>query len=148
MVGTNYFSIRYYKWYSSRYTTQDVPVKVGVAYPGFQPFYTNGGWPGPGYFIDYGPETFQQTWDMALQYTDIIQICTWNDYAEGTIIEPTEEYDTTFVDIIAQATGSKYTHDDIEEITDLYFLRKQHAHNGTMLEQLRQQYQAIMHKYE
>ncbi|KAJ3660971.1 hypothetical protein Zmor_005397 [Zophobas morio] len=130
------------------YVTQRVPVKVGTAYPGFQPFYTNGGWPGPGYFIDYGVDTFQQTWDLALEYTEMIQICTWNDYGEGTIIEPTLEYGTTFVDIIQQATGSKYTHEDFEKLTEIYLLRKQHADDPDMLEKLKEQHNAIVHRFD
>jgi hypothetical protein len=60
-----------------------------VAYPGFHAFYGEGGWPGPMFYIEYGVETFTRTWEMALNNTEIIQICTWNDYGEGTVIEPT-----------------------------------------------------------
>ncbi|KAJ3628844.1 hypothetical protein MTP99_013282 [Tenebrio molitor] len=130
------------------YVTQRVPIKVGTAYPGFQPFYTNGGWPGPGYFIDYGVETFQQTWNLALEYTEMIQICTWNDYGEGTIIEPTLEYGTAFVDIIQEATKSPYTHQDFEELTKIFHLRKQHANNVRMLEVLTEKHNAIVHRYD
>ncbi|XP_063911388.1 glycoprotein endo-alpha-1,2-mannosidase-like [Zophobas morio] len=130
------------------YDQVDVPIKIGTAYPGFQPFYQMGGWGGPTWTIDYGEDTFRQSFELALQNTEMIQICTWNDYGEGTIIEPTDEFGTTFVDIIQQATGSKYTHGDFEELTKIYFMRKQHADNATKLEELRNQYHELMHKFD
>lgn len=85
---------------------------------------------------------------MALSHTDIVQICTWNDYGEGTVIEPTLEFGTQFVDIIQQSTGTKYTHADFEEVTNIYYMRKQHANNATKLEELRQQYHTLIHKFD
>lgn len=107
-----------------------------------------GGWGGPTWTIDYGEDTFRQSFELALQNTEMIQICTWNDYGEGTIIEPTDEFGTTFVDIIQQATGSKYTHEDFEELTNIYFMRRKHADNATKLEELRNQYHELMHKFD
>ncbi|CAG2111714.1 unnamed protein product, partial [Medioppia subpectinata] len=64
--------------------------KIGVAYPGFDDAYQEGGWgAGPGYKIPTSLANFQTTLDLALSYTDVVQVCTWNDYGEGTIIEPT-----------------------------------------------------------
>lgn len=85
---------------------------------------------------------------MALSHTDIVQICTWNDYGEGTVIEPTLEFGTQFVDIIQQSTGTKYTHADFEELTSIYFMRKQHVNNATKLEELRQQHHHLIHKFD
>ncbi|KAJ3660972.1 hypothetical protein Zmor_005398 [Zophobas morio] len=130
------------------YNFQDVPLKVGVAYPGFNSFYEAGGWPGPGFTIDYSTTTFQDTFNLALQHTDVIQICTWNDYGEGTVVEPTLEYGTQFLDIIQSATGTKYTHEDFEEVTEIYLLRKQHANNATILEHLKQRHYDLMHKFD
>lgn len=78
----------------------------------------------------------------------MIQICTWNDYGEGTIIEPTLEYGTAFVDIIQEATKSPYTHQDFEELTKIFHLRKQHANNVRMLELLTEKHNAIVHRYD
>ncbi|KAH0814702.1 hypothetical protein GEV33_008094 [Tenebrio molitor] len=130
------------------YNFQEVPIKVGVAYPGFNSFYEQGGWPGPGFTIEFGTDTFQATFDLALANTDVIQICTWNDYGEGTIIEPTLEFGTQFLDIIQAATGTQYTHADFDEVTEIFLLRKQHANNATMLGHLAQRYHNLVHKFD
>ena len=46
-----------------------------------------------GYLDPQGGKTFDQTLEMALQSnSELIQIATWNDYGEGTMIEPTKEF--------------------------------------------------------
>ena len=66
---------------------------IATAFPGFHDIYQEAG-AGRSYgYLDYADgETFKFTVDAALQANpDIIQIATWNDYGEGTIIEPTIE---------------------------------------------------------
>jgi hypothetical protein len=68
------------------------PFVVGTAMPGFHDIYAQAGGKSYG-FLDYsGGETFKLTYTAAeLARANIIQIQTWNDYGEGTIIEPTIE---------------------------------------------------------
>lgn len=70
------------------------PRLVATAFPGFRDIYKEAG-NGQSYgYLDYADgATFRLTLDAALRaYPDVIQIGTWNDYGEGTIIEPTIEH--------------------------------------------------------
>lgn len=65
---------------------------VAVAFPGYRDFYAEAG-VGKSYgFIDYRSGlTFAESFDQALKSgAPIVQVATWNDYGEGTGIEPTE----------------------------------------------------------
>ncbi|CAG2179616.1 unnamed protein product, partial [Oppiella nova] len=57
-----------------------VPLKFGVAYPGFVSAYSEGGWPGPTWSIKYSTDTMEATFDYARAYgVNYIQVATWND---------------------------------------------------------------------
>ena len=68
------------------------PFVVGTAIPAFHDIYAQAGGKSYG-FLDYSDgETFKLTWTAAERArANVIQIQTWNDYGEGTIIEPTIE---------------------------------------------------------
>jgi hypothetical protein len=66
---------------------------VAVAFPGYRDFYAQAG-AGKSYgSIDYRDgRTFADSFDQAMRSgAPIVQIATWNDYGEGTGIEPTAE---------------------------------------------------------
>jgi len=69
----------------------DKPFLVSSAFPGFHDFYSQAGVrPSYGYLDDYLGETFGMTLDAAVSArADVVQLVTWNDYGEGTMIEPT-----------------------------------------------------------
>lgn len=66
---------------------------VAGAFPGFQDIYKEAGQgEGYGYLDDRDGETFSSTLQTAVDHQpDVIQLITWNDYGEGTMIEPTME---------------------------------------------------------
>jgi len=68
------------------------PFVVGTVFPAFHDIYAQAGKTSYGY-LDYNRgETYKLTWAAAERArADIIQIQTWNDYGEGTVIEPTIE---------------------------------------------------------
>ncbi|CAN5431556.1 hypothetical protein BH11ARM2_BH11ARM2_08980 [soil metagenome] len=73
---------------------KDWPDFIPVAYPRFHDYYKQAGL-GYGYdrVEDEGGKTYENLLTDALKScADIVQIATWNDYGEGTIIEPTEEF--------------------------------------------------------
>jgi hypothetical protein len=66
---------------------------VAGAFPGFHDIYEEAG-QGEGYGVldDQNGETFRSTLQAAMDRNpDVIQLITWNDYGEGTMIEPTIE---------------------------------------------------------
>ncbi len=106
---------------------QQVDVALGSAYPGFKDFYAQGGWgSNMAWSIDHkNGQTLQETLEMARNSkVDHLQLVTWNDFGEGTMIEPTVEFRYTLLEKIQQFTGVKYTPEVLEKITDLYRLRK------------------------
>lgn len=130
-----------YPWIYSDFTTgltnfynnRPLNVKFGVAYPGFNTFYTAGGWGGPGWSLPYnGTGTFGQTLDLAKNSgVNYIQIATWNDYGEGTMIEPTREFGYGFLTTLQQKLGVSYSQTELELVNTLYQQRKQYAGNAT-----------------
>jgi hypothetical protein len=100
-------------------------LKIGSAYPGFNDFYQEGGW-GDGYFvIDHnGTGTFNATLTKALDHVDYIQLATWNDYGEGTMIEPTQEFGYSFLTSLQTTLGVEFDEDDLKLVARLHTLRK------------------------
>jgi hypothetical protein len=114
-------------FYSNGYTG----MKIGSAYPGFKTFYAAGGWSGPTWIIEHnGNATFNQTLDLALAQPGInyIQVPTWNDYGEGTMIEPTNEFGYSFLTSLQQKLGvATLNQSDLEAVAKMYGLRKSKA---------------------
>jgi hypothetical protein len=100
--------------------------KMGSAYPGFKDFYTEGGWgDNVDFVIDHNnTETFSATLDKALSNVDYIQLVTWNDYGEGTMIEPTQEFGYSFLTTLQTKLGADYNQTELEMVSRLYALRK------------------------
>src|SRR5690606_10713662 len=70
------------------------PSYVGAAFPGFHDLHAEAGaQESYGYLDAREGATFRETLDRAVQAkAPIIQLVTWNDFGEGTNIEPTLEY--------------------------------------------------------
>lgn len=101
-------------------------------YPGFDSYYEEGGWGSWNTWTidrDNG-RTFEET----LNYThheeaDFIQLITWNDFGEGTAIEPTAEYGFMYLQMLQQYTGVEFEAEDFYISVDLYNARKTYAGN-------------------
>jgi hypothetical protein len=103
-------------------------VFIGGAYPGFKDFYKEGGWgTGMGWKIDHkNGETFQANLQKAKTAgVDFLQLITWNDFGEGTMIEPTFEFGYALLEHVQQFTGVTYQKAELEKIYDLHTLRKE-----------------------
>jgi hypothetical protein len=105
--------------------------RMGCAYPGFNSYYAAGGWGGPTWVIGHDSlSTFSTTLDLALSkdFSNYIQLVTWNDYGEGTIIEPTTQYGYGYLTMLQQKLGvSGLSIADLEMVAQLYKLRKDNA---------------------
>ena len=78
------------------------PYLVASAFPGFHDIYQQAGVGSTlGYLDRLDGSTFRSTLQQALsQNPDVIQLVTWNDYGEGTTIEPTAEYGYQYLEIV------------------------------------------------
>ena len=114
---------------------------IGSAYPGFKDFYEEGG---QGNIIGWeiahnGTETLDLTIGIADAFgVEHLQFVTWNDFGEGTMLEPTLEYGYDFLTTIQEFTGVEYSNTELELIYKLYMLRKQFASDEGIQKQLTQ----------
>lgn len=101
---------------------------IPSALPGFKDIYEPGGrFP----FLDHNNgETMRQSLEVAIDGPwDIVQLVTWNDFGEGTIIEPTFEFGYTFLEVIQQERRDElgaaftFTSDDLRLPKRLYDMR-------------------------
>lgn len=99
---------------------------IGSAYPGFHDYYTAGGWGSSYGVIDHKDgETLRNTLGKASAFQlPYIQLATWNDFGEGTMLEPTDEFQFRFLEIIQQFAGVPYTKKELELIHTYYTKRK------------------------
>jgi len=127
------------------YTADHSHPFIASAYPGFNAFYAAGGWGGPTFSIDHDSLlTFQKTLDLALQSNAAyIQLPTWNDYGEGTIIEPTREFQFGFLTTLQQNLGVPFGKPELELVERLYRLRKQYSGNAAIQQKLDQAFNAM-----
>ncbi|HOT92444.1 MAG TPA: glycoside hydrolase family 71/99-like protein [Anaerolineae bacterium] len=111
--------------------------RVGGAFPGFHDIYKEAGvGEGYGYLDARDGETFRFTLDLALRHNPhVIQLITWNDYGEGTIIEPTEEFGYRYLEMVQAARRTMAGEDetftfipeDLRLPLRLFTLRKAYA---------------------
>ena len=79
---------------------------AGAASPGFDDSGVYGWGNGPRVTDRRGTLEYEENWDDILNYgPEIVQIVTWNDFEEGTTIEPSEQYGFSFVDLTEQYVG-------------------------------------------
>jgi hypothetical protein len=109
------------------------------AYPGFNDVYDQ-----HLRSLDYrGGKTLQETLDVAMAGPwELIQLVTWNDYGEGTMIEPTHEFAYIFLEIVQQARRKEignsfaFTADDLRLPARLLALRKKGTIPRVKLDQI------------
>jgi hypothetical protein len=114
-------------YYQTR-TTQ-IGRAAGVAYPGFDDFYAEGGaGPGIGFTIPHNTgQTFTDTLNLAnanASKIDMLQLATWNDFGEGTMIEPTREFGFNRLFRLQQYTGTPYSEVQLSIVRNLFDARK------------------------
>ena len=70
-------------------------------------------------------------------------MCSSDLYGEGTMIEPTVQYNTTYLETMQQKLGVPYSANELGLIKELYLKRKSNAGNATTLNTLNQVYNAL-----
>jgi hypothetical protein len=108
---------------------KDKPCLIASAWPAFDDVYEDIGQNSYGDLAYSGGETFKLTFKAAIDsWPDIIQIATWNDYGEGTIIEPTIERGYRELEYLQDKrkewdSGFPYTKEDLRIPLEFYKLQ-------------------------
>lgn len=129
---TNFYTIR----------APQLKTVMGSAYPGFNDFYEEGG-AGSGYFTipHYYGSTLTETLNRADQYKDdldMVQLVTFNDFGEGTMIEPTVETGFDYLVRVQDYTGVEYGETELQLVHRLFRLRKDYAADSEVQDSLNQ----------
>lgn len=123
----------------TKYAGKDV--LMGGAYPGFNDFYKEGGW-GESVLadIDYANgATFKNLLAIAKdKKADYLQLITWNDFGEGTMIEPTQEFKYSYLTELQGFAGVSYNVSVLENIYKLHSLRETYKNDVKKLRTLNQ----------
>lgn len=133
-------------------TAASWPAFVSSAFPRFRDIYQQAGL---GYTYgtleDDGGQTFRSTLTRALTNNSaMIQLVTWNDYGEGTIIEPTVEYGYRDLGVIQDFRrqyldpGFTAQTNDLALPLRLYNLRRQYAGNSIVAGELNRAFTNIV----
>ncbi|MBG87395.1 MAG: hypothetical protein CMO80_10900 [Verrucomicrobiales bacterium] len=111
---------------------------AGAVFPGFRDIYEQAGLHDSyGFISERDGKTFSETLDTAERSgCAFIQVATWNDYGEGTVIEPTRRSGYRYLAEIQKHERVKYRPDDLKLPVRLYELRKKHARNESVTAKL------------
>lgn len=107
----------------------DMELCIGGAMPGFYDYYKQGGW-GNGYTTydaENGALFDRQLAAAKTAGLEYLQISTWNDFGEGTTIEPAEEYGYRYLTKLQQFSGTSYNEQALKQIHRWYTLKQQYA---------------------
>jgi hypothetical protein len=76
---------------------------------------------------------FKDTLALAIKWEmEYLQVNTWNDYGEGTMIEPTAlEFGNAFLTILQEQYGAPYTERELDLVKALFLKRKDSANDAT-----------------
>ncbi len=107
---------------------------MGVAYPGFEDIYAQAG-----LHESYGRidpregRTLAETLDRALASgAPLVQVATFNDFGEGTVVEPTWKWGYRHLEEIQRRIGEEHEPSDLRLPILLYQLRKRGADKATL----------------
>ncbi len=118
----------------------------GVAYPRFNDYYVEGGWKAPSpdewTIADGGITAFDASLQASIaQPVDFLQIATWNDFGEGTQIEPTLEHGMLYLTYLQNYTNVPYNEEDLMVAYYIYTLKKQFPNNRSVRRMMNFAYQ-------
>lgn len=119
----------------------NLQVGMGSAYPGFKDFYAQGGGGSAiGWTIEHNNgATLDETLALAKNANlDYLQLITWNDFGEGTMFEPTDEFQYSYIEKVKTFAGVQNSGNQFPQISKLFNLRKQYKGNASVQNKLDQ----------
>jgi hypothetical protein len=127
------------------YGRTTLEILIGSAFAGFHDYYVEGEW-GTSYghvAYDNG-EMLRNTLAKAEERgVERLQLVTWNDFGEGTMLEPTVEYQFEPLTIIQKFTGVSYGPDEFQLIHSYYLKKKKYKNDQAALEKLEEAYEYL-----
>jgi hypothetical protein len=121
--------------------------RMSSAFPGYQSFYGPGGWGSDesSQQMNVSVGKFHETLNAAKSDDAAqIQLATWNDYGEGTMIEPTVEFGFGFLSALQSQLGVQQSQSDLELIKRLWDQRQAAGSNAGRQAQLDQAFQFLL----
>jgi Glycosyl hydrolase family 99 len=120
------------------------PSFVSSAFPRFHDIYAQAGVGASyGYLDDGNGSTLTNTLSRAMTNNSaIVQIVTWNDFGEGTVVEPTRDYGYRDLEIVQNLRrqymdpGFPYHTNDLAMAFRFYNLRRQYGNNTSISSEL------------
>lgn len=118
---------------------------MGSAYPGFKDYYKEGGWGDNITPVDYrdGQEFRDQLAVADEKEIPMLQLVTWNDFGEGTQIEPTVEDGFKYLEIVQDFAQVDYDVTVLESIFKHYTLRRKYVNDAQITAKLNDAYKAF-----
>lgn len=118
---------------------------MASAYPGFRDYYREGGWGDSYSSVDYrdGQEFLDQLAVAEAKQVPMLQLVTWNDFGEGTQIEPTQEDGFKYLEMVQQFAQVQYDRAVLESIYRHYTLRVKYAGDTEVTRRLNEAYIAF-----
>ena len=107
----------------------------------FREFYEEGGWDNTGQsdILPRDGNLLRETLEKSTASgVDFIQLITWNDWGEGTAIEPSVEYQFEPLSIIQEFVGVPFKKEDLDLPITLYLMRKEYKNNTLINKKLDQ----------
>lgn len=101
-------------------------LKISGAYPGFKDYYIQGGWTNShlNWEINVSASTLRERLSVVKGLnSNVVQIQTFNDFGEGTMMEPTVELGFSFLNELQLFTGVQYSTKELELVYKYYMLR-------------------------
>ena len=120
-------------------TKPKLALAMGSAYPGFKDYYAQGGGGSAiGWTIEHNNgATLDETLALARNANlNYLQLITWNDFGEGTMFEPTIEFQYSYIEKVKAFAGVQNSGNFFPQISKLFDLRKQFKGNASVQNKL------------
>jgi glycoprotein endo-alpha-1,2-mannosidase len=122
-----------------------IEIGMGSAYPRFHDFYEEGGTGSSYGYVPYNEgQTLENTLNKAKERgAEHLQLVTWNDFGEGTVIEPTQEDQFECLQMIQEFTGVPYGVAELQLIHQYYLKKVKYKTDATATQKLQQAFSAL-----
>jgi glycoprotein endo-alpha-1,2-mannosidase len=124
------------------YGRNSLEILIGSGFARFDDYYVEGEWG-----TSYGDvpfnagQTLRNTFAKATERgIDKLQLITWNDFGEGTMLEPTLEDEFLPLTIIQEFTGVAYGEEELRMIYDYYLKKKKYKSDEAAMKKLQEVY--------